>query len=167
MPLSPLGFMVHKALLQDKTGIGEQGTRISIKPRVNETVFVFQTDENDFGEHFGIDAKEPRCDAVLLYLREAPGAPMMIRLVLLELKGRDHVHAVDQIERVFCAVKERLTPVLGKGLFSPHNVRALIVSRRGSPPQLKKKQEEFMRKHRFRVEVCRSDDEEALRKHLE
>lgn len=165
MPLSPLGFLVHKALLQDRTGIGERGTRISIAPREHETVFLFRTDGNEFGEHFGIDAKQPRCDAVLLYLREAPGAPVTIRLVLLELKGRDHGHAVDQIERVFCAVKERLTPILGRGFFSPHNVRALIVSSTRSPPQLKKKQEDFMSRHRVAVELCRPD-EEALRNYL-
>lgn len=167
MPLTPLGYLLHKAFIPGQTRVDDpKSTSIAIAPQAGETVLVFKTDGNDFAAHFGIPAKDPRSDAMMLYLLEAKGQPAKVRLVFIELKsGHKQTHAIEQLDRTVQAVKPKLLALFGAALIKPANMRALIVHEGRAPQEIKKKQEEFEKRHGFAPKLCRPAEAE-LRKHL-
>ena len=173
--VSPLAFLFHKAFLPCQTGHGESGTKFGLQRRAGETILLFRTDGDGkvkggniytFAAHFGIGDDEPRADVLLFYAREQQGQGFICRLAFIEMKGRDISHAFKQLERMVIAVKDTLMPILGKPLFQAGNLRAIIVSRRSPPEDLKRMQKEFAMRRGFAPQVCKHNDERELRQQL-
>lgn len=78
--------------LEPGTSVSESDVSVSVKQHAHETVLFFRVDIAHVCKGLGIKDKEPRCDYLVFYKNEGKTI-----LCLVELKGKNVDHAVDQI----------------------------------------------------------------------
>ncbi len=87
--------------LHHGTSYNESGVNVSIKPNSDETFLFFNTDSDknkqQFNKYMGIsDTGETICDLLIYHLNHASNEPKKA-ICLVELKGTDTHHAVQQL----------------------------------------------------------------------
>jgi len=114
-------FLLWNCVAPGKTSISEFGIKASLKPYEDECVLAFRIDCDEFRTHFGV---RRACDG-LFFVKTKNEDPL---LVLVELKGSDVGHAVEQLHDTLDGLKR-------SHIRKPVTYRAVIVTRGGSPKQ--------------------------------
>lgn len=143
----PFNYLLWNCLLPGKTSVRESGKVASLKPdkRGNESVLAFKIDTDDFRNRF-----DTKLVADALFFHKTEGKAPTILLV--ELKGRDVGHGIDQLGETLRAVKKSL------GRRFPVEFRAVVRTDRGVPKDMKARQKKFNRDHSVPLLVARRPD---------
>jgi hypothetical protein len=140
-----LDYLLCRCLVIDKSSYVDQGTGrgVKIDRRPGELILVCAPDKESIREetrrYFGV---QRFCDVIIFYASAALKCPT---IVLVELKGKDIIHAIAQLEAV-------ITGILKKNPFLERHARfkALIVTTGSVPSQvLKTTQEHFMKTYKM------------------
>jgi hypothetical protein len=89
--------------LEPGTGVSESDVNVSVKRQANETILFFRIDAAHVCKDLGIKDKEPRCDYLAFYKKDDKTI-----LCLVELKGKNIEHAVEQIAHTYKRLNELL-----------------------------------------------------------
>jgi len=127
-----VSHLLRSCFLHGPTSVTESGKTASLDRRDGECVLVFRIRSSDFPPL----SIERSCDAVFFHLAR-DGRPTVL---LVELKGSDITHAVEQIVATLPIVTR------GLGALRP-KVRAVIVTERGVPKQAKRQILHFRKIH--------------------
>jgi len=93
------------------TSVGQEGVKVSIEPTEAETIFFLKMDCDEARTQLGIDNgdKEVTCDyLVFFYRRSKKAEERKTVLCLLELKGNDTDHAIDQVIKTRENIRQKL-----------------------------------------------------------
>ncbi|WP_437926248.1 hypothetical protein WMF37_45670 [Sorangium sp. So ce291] len=154
---TPLGYLIGPAMQPvATTSIREAGKNAFLSPLQDqgETVRLFRIEPEPFRHHFGLEPNAPIADALFLYLKETEGAPAQWVVFVVELKGKDHNHALKQMQRTIQALRDKLGSSLGRAFLAGENLRAVLVSDRGSPARFHEALEDFRRQTRVTPYLC-------------
>ena len=117
----------------------------------NTVVLAFRLDGQAFRVASGIE-KGVCCDRLLLALQKSPDKESRLTLFLLEMKGRNHDHAVDQLAATLDALRTKLRENLSESSLKRTEFIAVIVSDRAQVSASRTADEkEFRRKYRAKL----------------
>lgn len=119
--------------LHHGTSFKESGVEVSIKPKNDETFLIFNIDSNknkkQFNEYLGIaDSGEKICDLLIYHFNHASSESKKA-ICLVELKGKDSNHAVQQLLNTYEIFNKHLRK---GGLFQDAKWGAFIMTHKRS-----------------------------------
>lgn len=135
----PFQTLLFDSLLPGSS-YGEQGTRVSVKQESGETVLFFRLDQ-PFHEKKGLrrylKQDQPVSDILVFYRRNQEAVP---RLCLVELKGGDLDHALDQLRATHQVLESHLkTMEVGRGNRPQVEWRGIVRMSGASPRSVDKR----------------------------
>lgn len=102
--------------LKPGTSVTQNGVSVSIRPQGGETILFFEMDCDRVRQNLDIESSAPICDYLVFYhLAGTKPQNDKIILCLLELKGRDTEHAIEQLISTYTRLKKRLNELPGTG----------------------------------------------------
>lgn len=102
------------ACLQHGTGVTQKRVSVHAVPQKGETILFFKTESEIARKDFSIMVGEPVCDYLVFYAKEGKTV-----LCLVELKGNDTDHAIEQILSTYSHIQSRLNELRGKACWPP------------------------------------------------
>lgn len=139
----PFNTLVMVCPTSNKTSFSGTGSKVSMTPNSNEKVFFFdigmQAVANSLlRQDWGMKDDEPLCDGIIYYTDVNQNKTI---ICLVELKGRQLNHALDQVVHTQKVMRQVLKETLAKRASNPHfsNViwRGYIYQNKSAPSNIK------------------------------
>ncbi|HEV7234645.1 MAG TPA: hypothetical protein VGN15_00605 [Ktedonobacteraceae bacterium] len=100
--------------LQYGTSVTQKNVSVRAVPQKGETILFFKTDSEIACKDLHIMVGEPVCDYLVFYAKDGKTV-----LCLVELKGNDTDHAIEQVLSTYQHMQNQLSELRGKACWSP------------------------------------------------